>query len=495
MRKAKAYIVLLIMFIAFSLIPSLSRGKDKNVLSYYAINNSIDGQPMIGTENILRFFPVFIYRCNIKSVKVTLYIGSTIFTQNAVKYDKGSCWEVLLPKFELNQSIQRYEVETIMEIPKDLTISLLDSLNKNITSLKEKSALISAHLKGLMALKIQSNSEFSEITKNFKEISDQYEKNEKILKFREHDSTDINDLINRIYLDTLSIDTTLKTSTTWNNDTLKRKLVANLKSYVNTVRDSVPKFLREKSRSDETFYYEKLKAFVTNAKFFGAGKDSGAVTFNGLVKKIDSDQIVARILLDNIRSYNENLADKVREEIHRNLIDTAQSGKGVLIGDIIVTNMDTIQQVKILYRNYNPENRRLPALDPVEKLSIYRIRYVPFPVIGNRLAGPFEKNVPIVFEAGITFGNVTLSSNESLLSPFSYQRFGISIAFTPLLFSPDAQIKAIALTYDFNAYASLSGGVNFGTLSDSNFGSYFSLGINFKAFQLLLNNTKKIFNK
>ncbi len=43
---------------------------EANVISYYAVGNSLDGQPMVDMPNVLRFFPVFAMRREIESVSV-----------------------------------------------------------------------------------------------------------------------------------------------------------------------------------------------------------------------------------------------------------------------------------------------------------------------------------------------------------------------------------------------------------------------------------------
>ncbi len=171
------------------------------------------------------------------------------------------------------------------------------------------------------------------------------------------------------------------------------------------------------------------------------------------------------------------------------MVDKKFTGISIQKSDILIEE----DVAKILYRNYNTNNRSLAALDPAERISIFRVRYIPFPVIGESLAGPSRNGIPIVFEAGISFGNVVVTTNEITDIKFSPKKLGVAVAFTPELFSEDAKILALALTYDFNLYASIGIGANFGTLSE-NAEPYFSFGINQKAFEALIRGVAGIFS-
>ena len=84
---------------------------DENVLSYFAVSNSIDGQLMADTRNILRFFPVYAMQRQIDSVQITVYYGGNIYSRRADSRKDGKYWEALLPTFKLGEAIQRLEVE------------------------------------------------------------------------------------------------------------------------------------------------------------------------------------------------------------------------------------------------------------------------------------------------------------------------------------------------------------------------------------------------
>lgn len=57
------------------------------------------GQPLIESKNVLRFFPVFQLRDDVKSVKISVYVGSIIYKREAVKSEDGSIGELIHPNF------------------------------------------------------------------------------------------------------------------------------------------------------------------------------------------------------------------------------------------------------------------------------------------------------------------------------------------------------------------------------------------------------------
>lgn len=147
-----------------------------------------------------------------------------------------------------------------------------------------------------------------------------------------------------------------------------------------------------------------------------------------------------------------------------------------------------------MYRNYKSTLRQLPALDPAEKLGIFRLRYVPFPIVGNKLYRPLTDKSITVFEIGLGFGNVAVSGDEFVKPTLSFDRLGVAFAISEKLFNSDAEIMALALTYDFNVYGSIGAGLNFGDIEgNTKPKTYFSFGINKKAFELLVISLGKIF--
>lgn len=108
-------------FVFLILGVSCAQVMESNIISYYAVNNSLDGQPMIEQMNKLRFFPVFAMHEKIDTVTVTIYHGPKIYTRDAVSYNNKKYWEVLLPSFDLGDAIQRIEVEVKFGLKRKFT--------------------------------------------------------------------------------------------------------------------------------------------------------------------------------------------------------------------------------------------------------------------------------------------------------------------------------------------------------------------------------------
>ncbi|MBM4162363.1 MAG: hypothetical protein FJ217_14835, partial [Ignavibacteria bacterium] len=88
----------------------LADSNEVNVLNYYAVTNSIDGQPLVDRINVIRFLPVYAMRDYVQSVQITIFYGSKIYTRSAVSMENGRYWEAMLPQFKLGEAIQRIEV-------------------------------------------------------------------------------------------------------------------------------------------------------------------------------------------------------------------------------------------------------------------------------------------------------------------------------------------------------------------------------------------------
>ncbi len=111
----------LLTVLACLLLPVPTLGQDENVMNYYAVDNSLDGQPIVDRQNVLKFFPVFAMRDNIQSVKVSLDYGQnrSSKTRTADKEEHGRYWTALMPKFHLGDAIQRIDVEVLLNLPGD----------------------------------------------------------------------------------------------------------------------------------------------------------------------------------------------------------------------------------------------------------------------------------------------------------------------------------------------------------------------------------------
>jgi hypothetical protein len=220
------------------------------------------------------------------------------------------------------------------------------------------------------------------------------------------------------------------------------------------------------------------------------------------VIKSNTDTVVNYVSkIDKFIISEVSARDTIKNELLKNLTgkftDTTYSGQSVRPSDIIIDS--TFQNARILYRNYKHNLRKMQALDPQERMGIFRVRYVPFPITATQLKNdgklylvPFSSDGALtVFEIGLAFGDALIPSDDFISPQFSFQRLGVAMALTQKLFTKDADIKALALTYDFNSYGSIGLGGNF---AHDIIRPYFSFGINKKAFEALLKGLVNLFN-
>jgi hypothetical protein len=197
----------------------------------------------------------------------------------------------------------------------------------------------------------------------------------------------------------------------------------------------------------------------------------------------------------------DDFRDSIYTQLMTSFTDAQRSGPGITKADIIIG--DNLRGASILYRNYRLGLRQMPALDPAEQLGIFRARFIPFAVIGGKLFSVFgggdsaDVTRAGMFEIGLGFGNVTIASDQLVPEEFSARRLGVAFTLSEDLFSDSARVRALAITYNFNAYGSIGIGANFpGKPVDGNaIESYFSFGINKKAFEGLLGLLQKLFQE
>ena len=192
--------------------------------------------------------------------------------------------------------------------------------------------------------------------------------------------------------------------------------------------------------------------------------------FNFTIKKIELESTLTK-----------QFEEKVVGKITKNKI----SGPEVEMSDIAFKK--DYSEIEITYRFNKFDGNYKPALDPAEYIGIFRIRYIPFPIVGQKLFRPFRENGATVFEIGLSFGSYIVSSNEYREGSFSMKRLGVAFAISEKLFSEDAEILALCLTYDFHSFASIGFGANFGKIDDDKkIRPYFSFGINKQAFESVI---------
>jgi hypothetical protein len=213
------------------------------------------------------------------------------------------------------------------------------------------------------------------------------------------------------------------------------------------------------------------------------------------IRSIDSIKQVQAQLDKTLSLTSDSIQTILTEQIETHLIDTLYSGPSVRKSDVVIDYDCT--GAHLLYRNYKQSLRYMPALDPAERMGIFRIRYVPFPIVGTAdrpratLLKPMSPNSPTVFEVGLAFGDAIVPGDDFVPPEFSWRRLGVAFAITEQMFSEDARIIGLAVTYDFNSYGSIGVGGNF---AQNETHGYFSFGINKKAFEEVVKGLAKLFH-
>ncbi len=509
MRKLN-FITIALIVCAISL--QLEAQHDVNVMSYYAVGNSMDGRPMIDKQNILRFYPIYAMRDSVKYAKLTVYYGGDIYQRDMDKLDYGSYWETILPQFKLGEAIQRFEVETKISFDSSLVGIGLNILRK--ISAKEsqltKEFKKNKELRGSDPDKIY-NQKLDTLYQLYDKQDSIYKKliDDLGLTFDNlgsllHVSDGKQKIIDQINSDCESAKQIIESSsfpkekiTILEYNSIFGQLEKFKILFHNETVDSalLSKIIENNWCDDRKKFIEKeIDDFISiNSKL-----ETKIERLNTKMDSISKANYNFRRLQDSLSNFENKkleIADDIRNRILDELTDTTFSGISVRKSDIIID--PEFAYARILYRNYKLSLREMPALDPVESEGIFRIRYIPFPVTATknnekvRLFRPFDDNSTTVFEIGLSFGDRYIASDKIIIEPFSFNRFGFAFAITEELFSEDAQILALALTYDFNSYASLGVGAN---LAQQDVTPYFSFGINQRAFKAVMKSIVGIFN-
>lgn len=432
------------LIIAFMIFCSVLSAQDNiNVMSYYASDNSLDGQPRIDMTNILRFFPVYAILYDITEVYVNIYYGSKIYEGYADKMSGGDYWQILLPEFKLGEAIQRVEIDMEFNIERRYYHDLINfeyeisSTNKEIEKLKNETSVSNLNINKIASL-IDSNFTGPTLLRIYNDF------NKLLLPGLNITQKDSLDFIKNIILELGKFSQKPKKEI----DTLSEKFY---KIISNGEKNSSIKYLSHKLNSNTGNYFSKKQE------------------------------------LDSLNTEREKVVDDIFENIVASFTDSSFSGPSIRKSDLVISK--DYKTARLLYRYYKNNLRYRKALDPAESLGIFRARYVPLPVVGTpgdnkvQLLRPMEKHVPVVFEVGLAFGDEVVSGDNTFQPALSLSRLGVAIVITEKLFKADAEILGIAFTYDFNSYASIGVGRN---LAQGQSYPYYSFGINKKAFEQLL---------
>ncbi|MBT3231847.1 MAG: hypothetical protein HN356_03450 [Calditrichaeota bacterium] len=487
-RTIFCYIILTVLVFA---IPALA-AKEENVLSYYAVENTLDGQIIIEQINILRFYPVFWMRQDVDSVRVTIYYGNNYYTRDAIGREDQRFWEVNLPEFKLGEAIQRIEVEVEFNLRNFISKEKVRKkvLHERILDIKSEKQLE----------ELRRVADFYEDYGGFEEyldalvlISTTAFADSQVNKYLHAELTYMVKSIDDDYVfDDAQEDLILRIEGNLNDIFSNQETDENEISQLNVfMKDSRlhKGILLTHSEIDSVL---KLTPSVENVKgLFNRIFDQIYIT------KFQNDQIENQIetIINRPAIESDPFFDDLSARLSINFSDTSYTGVSVRKCDLIIN--EDFRTARILYRNYNEGLRRMPALDPAEKSGIFRVRYVPFPVtsiMGNssdlKLIPFSGDNAHVVFEFGINFGDLVVPGDQFVAAEFSIRRLGLSFAVTEELFDPDAEIKALLFTYEFNSYSSIGAGWNF---AGGNVTPYFSWGINQRVFKAMLSNIGDVF--
>lgn len=500
---------------------------DINVLSYYAVGNSLDGQPLIDRINVLRFFPVFAMRDSVQYAKVTVYYGGNIYARYATRMENGEYWEVLLPQFRLGEAIQRIEVETHIHLQQTLLIRTFKEV-RDIHA-RNKEAFFQS-MKGLMdnitTVKNTTNNDIDKISKNLTvNIKSQTEKIDSTLGERVKD------------IEAITVYPTITSYININNINKKIQdtIGSILREYTGLYGQAFDNFttkLRADSCLNDTCYnkipftppaissgnidltgdvitisqtaHDQAKNVLDAIRQQVNNLINAIPTFNfqlqdlktqiSLLNTTQIDTTGIKAVFESLHGLQDSLYAQILHSVEANLVDTNYSGPSVRRSDILLDN--DLKSATILYRNYKTALRHLPALDPAERLGVFRARYIPFAVTGNKLRRPLSEKSQAIFEVGLAFGDAIVTGDDFVVEEFSPRRLGIAFAITDKLFATDAEVLALALTYDFNSYGSIAFGANFRTSEVSQrriVERYISFGINKRAFEVLIGQLKLLF--
>ena len=440
MIKKKIFPFLLFLFLQITVFAQ----EGYNVLSYYAADNSLDGQPRIDMVNVLNFYPVFAIQDSVKNVNVTIYYGDETYKSNADRMNDGKFWQTLLPDFKLGDALQRVEVEIKFSIPERLLTSL-KIYEEELIYVKEQLDLAGQRNKNVLKSLKKPVEEITGIKYSY------------VVNVINKSFQDINNLKNL------------------NQATINERIQLTLK--YQEILDIGKNNTEVMSKFKELVYDTTKFNYVLNLIRIRNDSTKALLRINTLYKKKKNE----------FETYKDSVKVNIFKELVGEFADTSFSGPAIRKSDLVIS--EDFKSATLLYRYYKNNLRYRKALDPAENLGIFRARYVPLPVVGRpsdnrlKLLRPMEANVPVVFEVGLAFGDEVVSGDNTFKPAFSLSRLGVAIVITEKLFKADADILGLALTYDFNSYASIGVGRN---LAQGQSYPYYSFGINKKAFEQLL---------
>lgn len=383
MAKLFSSLIIIILCTFIQLIAG-NDGREINVLSYYAVGNSLDGQLLVDVPNVLRFFPVFALRDSTYSVNVTLYYGSKISTQDATKMEEGKYWQVALPDFQLGEAIQRIEVDVQFHLNRKYRFGMDEHMESFWQQQKNNlTSKIKAHIDTIRSI-VSSRPADTLGQLIVSSLKDNLGKFNVVPTSREKDIPERvavipSDPFQDVNLRILALDALNKTS----KKNRRRHFFLTLNDSISHLTELWKVKIVDHSIATH---------LLTDTSYFNSIRESTNMILSQTVKPVMTtltslDSAVAQATSDtydwkvnsylSYTKYLDTISAQLAKEIEAVLLDTSFSGESVRKSDLTI-DQDSLRWGRILYRNYNKTLRRMPALDPVERLGIFRIRYVPF---------------------------------------------------------------------------------------------------------------------
>ncbi|MBI5727534.1 MAG: hypothetical protein HY965_06755, partial [Ignavibacteriales bacterium] len=391
----------------------LAQTEQSNILTYYAVDNSIDGQIMIEKINYLRFVPVFAIREKVQKVTVSIYSGSLYYTREALPSTDSTYWQSILPQFSLGDVIQRVEVEVKFALDDNSMMLKKNFENKLIAlqdTLKDAKKVFAGKIDTIAASLAKAKNNADSLSKFLRKRLERW----KGFSLR----IDSTDSLNKVFIHVIQLQKELTDSL----EILLRK-TKEMKSELEKEHKTGDSSINDKAEKKPAVHkpvtinnakankYSEFSAKADEIKILGLyiDKNLDSLKKNKELarKKIEellggfinissaSDTAISKCAneLFRLTAYTKGflegtvqdsyrLLDTIQNNIYRkilgNLVDKEFTGQSVQKSDVVVDL--TANTARILYRNYKSANRKMPAIDPKEKFGIFRGRFIPLPV-------------------------------------------------------------------------------------------------------------------
>ncbi|MBX7152639.1 hypothetical protein K1X84_13440 [bacterium] len=463
-----------------------------NFINYYASNNQIVGVPMIDTKNIFRFYPDVAFQGAIRSAKVYYFVSNDVFESYLLKQKDGRYWECPLRPFELGESIQR--VEVILDCEKYMLNELLrqhhieptdDDFNNYLLLRRGDDRALFA--KSLLQTEANKIEELKRLNTLLGELSTK-------LKNNINDVDAITDNIGKA-----------SKSMKANEETLNKIDISinGLKPLVSDVMERV------KSNCDTTIKNEldAIEKKIGNAETLIMSAVSNEQSSIESINKVISNEIASitkdidQVIHSANVNYQQTFAELSQTQSTSSSAVAVQAQVAPLYSAYVENRNSSLLDIRykdgekdiieFTYRNDKNSLKYLQASDPIEKLSIFRARLVPFAVYGEKGDRTIRwKRDRIIYEIALNFGYAVVKDDNFKPVFFDLNRLGVGIGIAADTFGDQPSFLSVSLSYDINTYSTISFGTN---IVDKPF-FFMGVGINSRAFKDLVKESAKIFS-